>query len=112
MAIRVYKPMTNGTRQRSALTSEEITKTTPEKSLTVTKTKTNGRNNQGKITVRHRGGGAKRKYRIIDFKRRKDNVPARVVSIEYDPNRSANIALISYKDGEKAYIIEIGRAHV
>ena len=105
MAIRVYKPMTNGTRQRSVLTSEEITKTTPEKSLTVTKTKTNGRNNQGKITVRHRGGGAKRKYRIIDFKRRKDNVPARVVSIEYDPNRSANIALISYKDGEKAYII-------
>ena len=105
MAIRVYKPMTNGTRQRSALTSEEITKTTPEKSLTVTKTKTNGRNNQGRITVRHRGGGAKRKYRIIDFKRRKDNVPARVVSIEYDPNRSANIALISYKDGEKAYII-------
>ena len=105
MAIRVYKPMTNGTRQRSVLTSEEITKTTPEKSLTVTKTKTNGRNNQGKITVRHRGGGAKRKYRIIDFKRRQDNVPARVVSIEYDPNRSANIALISYKDGEKAYII-------
>ena len=105
MAIRVYKPMTNGTRQRSVLTSEEITKTTPEKSLTVTKTKTNGRNNQGRITVRHRGGGAKRKYRIIDFKRRKDTVPARVVSIEYDPNRSANIALISYKDGEKAYII-------
>ena len=105
MAIRVYKPMTNGTRQRSVLTSEEITKTTPEISLTVTKTKTNGRNNQGRITVRHRGGGAKRKYRIIDFKRRKDNVPARVVSIEYDPNRSANIALISYKDGEKAYII-------
>ena len=105
MAIRVYKPMTNGTRQRFVLTSEEITKTTPEKSLTVTKTKTNGRNNQGRITVRHRGGGAKRKYRIIDFKRRKDNVPARVVSIEYDPNRSANIALISYKDGEKAYII-------
>ena len=105
MAIRVYKPMTNGTRQRSVLTSEEITKTTPEKSLTVSKIKTNGRNNQGRITVRHRGGGAKRKYRIIDFKRRKDNVPARVVSIEYDPNRSANIALISYKDGEKAYII-------
>ena len=105
MSIRVYKHMTNGTRQRSVLTSEEITKTTPEKSLTVTKTKTNGRNNQGRITVRHRGGGAKRKYRIIDFKRRKDNVPARVVSIEYDPNRSANIALISYKDGEKAYII-------
>ena len=105
MAIRVYKPMTPGTRGRSVLTSDEITKSTPEKSLTVTKTKTNGRNNQGKITVRHRGGGAKRKYRIIDFKRRKDDIPARVVSIEYDPNRSANIALISYKDGEKAYII-------
>ena len=105
MAIRVYKPMTAGTRQRSVLTSEEITKTTPEKSLTVTKTKTNGRNNQGRITVRHRGGGAKRKYRIIDFKRRKDGVTGRVAAIEYDPNRSANIALISYKDGEKAYII-------
>ena len=105
MAIRVYKPITAGTRQRSVMTSEEITKTTPEKSLTVTKTKTNGRNNQGKITVRHRGGGAKRKYRIIDFKRRKDGITGRVTAIEYDPNRSANIALISYKDGEKAYII-------
>ena len=105
MAIRVYKPMTAGTRQRSVLTSSEITKSTPEKSLTVTKKKTNGRNNQGRITVRHRGGGVKRKYRIIDFKRRKDDIPARVTSIEYDPNRSANIALITYKDGEKAYII-------
>ena len=105
MAIRVYKPMTAGTRQRSVLTSEEITKTTPEKSLTVTKKKTNGRNNQGKITVRHRGGGVKRKYRIIDFKRRKDGITAMVSAIEYDPNRSANIALITYKDGEKAYII-------
>ena len=105
MAIRVYKPMTPGTRQRSVLTSEEITKTTPEKSLTVTKKKTNGRNNQGKITVRHRGGGVKRKYRIIDFKRRKDGITAMVSAIEYDPNRSANIALITYKDGEKAYII-------
>ena len=105
MAIRVYKPTTNGTRQRSVLTSEEITKTTPEKSLTVTKKKTNGRNNQGKITVRHRGGGVKRKYRIIDFKRRKDGITAMVSAIEYDPNRSANIALITYKDGEKAYII-------
>ena len=105
MAIRVYKPMTPGTRQRSVLTSEEITKTTPEKSLTVTKKKTNGRNNQGKITVRHRGGGVKRKYRLIDFKRRKDGVTALVSAIEYDPNRSANIALITYKDGEKAYII-------
>ena len=105
MAIRVYKPTTNGTRQRSVLTSEEITKSTPEKSLTVTKKKTNGRNNQGKITVRHRGGGVKRKYRMIDFKRRKDGVTAAVTAIEYDPNRSANIALLTYKDGEKAYII-------
>ena len=105
MAIRVYKPMTPGTRQRSVLTSEEITKSTPEKSLTVTKKKTNGRNNQGKITVRHRGGGVKRKYRLIDFKRRKDGVTALVSAIEYDPNRSANIALLTYKDGEKAYII-------
>ena len=105
MAIRVYKPMTAGTRQRSVLTSEEITKKAPEKSLTVTKKKTNGRNNQGKITVRHRGGGVKRKYRLIDFKRRKDGITAIVTAIEYDPNRSANIALITYKDGEKAYII-------
>ena len=105
MAIRVYKPMTAGTRQRSVLTSEEITKKAPEKSLTVTKKKTNGRNNQGKITVRHRGGGVKRKYRLIDFKRRKDGITALVTAIEYDPNRSANIALITYKDGEKAYII-------
>ena len=105
MAIRVYKPITAGTRQRSVLTSEEITKSTPLKSLTVTKKKTNGRNNQGKITVRHRGGGVKRKYRLIDFKRRKDGITAIVSSIEYDPNRSANIALINYKDGEKAYII-------
>ena len=105
MAIRVYKPMTAGTRQRSVLTSEEITKKAPEKSLTVTKKKTNGRNNQGKITVRHRGGGEKRKYRLIDFKRRKDGITAIVTAIEYDPNRSANIALITYKDGEKAYII-------
>ena len=104
-SIRVYKPMTAGTRQRSVLTSEEITKKAPEKSLTVTKKKTNGRNNQGKITVRHRGGGVKRKYRLIDFKRRKDGVTAIVTAIEYDPNRSANIALITYKDGEKAYII-------
>ena len=105
MAIRVYKPMTAGTRQRSVLTSEEITKKAPEKSLTVTKKKTNGRNNQGKITVRHRGGGVKRKYRLVDFKRRKDGITAIVTAIEYDPNRSANIALITYKDGEKAYII-------
>lgn len=105
MAIRNYKPITPGSRQRSVLMSDEITKTTPEKSLVVTKKKTNGRNNQGKITVRHRGGGVKRKYRLIDFKRIKDNIPAVVASIEYDPNRSANIALLNYVDGEKAYII-------
>ena len=105
MAIRIYKPITNGSRQRSVLMSDEITKTTPEKSLVVTKKKTNGRNNQGKITVRHRGGGVKRKYRLIDFKRIKDGITAVVASIEYDPNRSANIALLNYKDGQKAYII-------
>ena len=105
MAIRVYKPMTPGTRQRSVLKGDEITKSTPEKSLTVPMKKTDGRNNQGRITVRHRGGGVKRKYRLIDFKRRKDEITAMVSSIEYDPNRSANIALITYKDGEKAYII-------
>ena len=105
MAIRVYKPMTNGTRQRSVLTSADITKATPEKSLVVTKKKTNGRNNQGKITVRHRGGGVKRKYRLIDFKRVKDGITAIVSAIEYDPNRSSNIALITYKDGVKSYIL-------
>ena len=104
-SIRVYKPMTAGTRQRSVLTGSEITKKTPKKSLTVPVKKTTGRNNQGKITVRHRGGGVKRKYRLIDFKRRKDGITAIVTAIEYDPNRSANIALITYKDGEKAYII-------
>ena len=106
MAIKSYKPMTNGTRGLTKLDySEEITKTTPEKSLVVTLKKKGGRNNQGKITVRHRGGGAKRKYRIIDFKRDKDGVIGTVSSIEYDPNRSANIALIKYADGEKRYII-------
>ena len=112
MAIRVYKATTNGTRQRSVLTSDEITKTTPEKSLVVTKKKTDGRNNQGKITVRHRGGGVRRKYRLVDFKRNKDGIKGIVQSIEYDPNRSANIALISYKDGEKAYIIAPKDLHV
>ena len=105
MAIRVYRPMTNGQRNRSVLTSADITKATPEKSLVVTKKKSTGRNNQGKITVRHHGGGVKRKYRLIDFKRRKDGITALVSAIEYDPNRSANIALITYKDGEKAYIL-------
>ena len=105
MAIRKFKPITNGTRNMSTLVNEEITKATPLKKLTK-KTKSNsGRNNQGKITVRHRGGGVKRKYRVIDFKRNKDGVIGTVASIEYDPNRSANIALINYADGEKRYII-------
>ena len=105
MAIRNYKPTTPGRRKMSALINEERTTSTPEKSLTVTIKKNGGRNNQGKITVRHQGGGAKRKYRIIDFKRNKLNVPGSVASIEYDPNRTANIALINYADGEKRYII-------
>ncbi len=105
MAIKTYKPTTNGRRGMTTLQNEEITKSTPEKSLVVTLKKSGGRNNQGKITVRHHGGGVKRKYRIIDFKRDKDGVVGTVASIEYDPNRSANIALINYADGEKRYII-------
>ena len=105
MAIKNYKPTTPGRRKMSTLVNSEITKSTPEKSLVVTIKKNGGRNNQGKITVRHHGGGAKRKYRIIDFKRNKLNVPGVVASIEYDPNRTANIALINYVDGEKRYII-------
>ena len=105
MAIKKYKSMTNGQRGMTTLKNEEITKTTPEKSLVVTIKKNGGRNNQGRITVRHHGGGAKRKYRIIDFKRNKDGIVGTVASIEYDPNRSANIALINYADGEKRYII-------
>ena len=105
MAIRNYKPTTPGRRGMSTLTNEEITKSTPEKSLTVTLKKNSGRNNQGKITVRHQGGGVKRKYRIIDFKRDKKDITGVVASIEYDPNRTANIALINYLDGEKRYII-------
>ena len=105
MAIKTYKPMTNGTRGMSKLVNTEITTDVPEKSLLVTLKKNGGRNNQGKITLRHRGGGAKRKYRIIDFKRNKDGVVGTVATIEYDPNRTANIALINYADGEKRYII-------
>ena len=105
MAIKQFKPNTNGQRKMSKLVNEEITKSTPEKSLTVRMTKNGGRNNQGKITVRHQGGGAKRKYRIIDFKGNKNDIVATVASIEYDPNRSANIALLNYADGEKRYII-------
>ena len=105
MAIRNYKPTTPGRRKMSSLVNEEITTNTPEKSLVVTIKKNGGRNNQGKITVRHHGGGEKRKYRLIDFKRNKLNVPGSVATIEYDPNRTANIALINYADGEKRYII-------
>ena len=105
MGIRKYSPYTPSRRHMTSSTFEEITKATPEKSLVVKLKKNSGRNNQGKITVRHRGGGATIKYRIIDFKRNKDGVPATVVGIEYDPNRSANIALLAYADGEKAYIL-------
>ena len=105
MPIKNFKPNTPGTRGMSTLVNDTITTSTPEKSLLVKKSKTGGRNNQGKITVRHIGGGVRRKYRVIDFKRNKDGVVGRVASIEYDPNRSANIALINYADGEKRYII-------
>ncbi|SHJ46079.1 50S ribosomal protein L2 [Hespellia stercorisuis] len=105
MGIKTYRPYTPSRRQMTGSDFSEITKTTPEKSLLASKSRTAGRNNQGKITVRHRGGGAKRKYRIVDFKRKKDGVVAKVIGIEYDPNRTANIALISYADGEKAYIL-------
>jgi len=105
MGIKKYSPYTPSRRHMTASTFEEITKSTPEKSLVVSLKKHSGRNNQGKITVRHRGGGSKIKYRIIDFKRNKDNVPAKVVAIEYDPNRTANIALLQYADGEKRYIL-------
>ena len=105
MAIKTFKSITNGTRNMSKLVNEEITSSTPEKSLLVSLKKNGGRNNQGRITLRHRGGGAKRKYRLIDFKRNKDGVIGTVASIEYDPNRTANIALIKYTDGEKRYIL-------
>ncbi len=105
MAIKKYKPTTPGLRGMTVSTFEEITATTPEKSLTVSLKKHAGRNNRGSISVRHQGGGNRRKYRIIDFKRRKDDIPATVKTIEYDPNRSANIALLSYADGTKTYII-------
>lgn len=105
MGIRKYKPTTNARRGMTVLTNEEITTTTPEKSLLAPLKKSGGRNNTGRITVRHIGGGEKRKYRIIDFKRNKDNINGKVATIEYDPNRSANIALIQYVDGEKRYIL-------
>ena len=106
MAIKSYKPTTNGRRDMTVLVyKEEITCDTPEKSLLAPVNGKGGRNNTGRITVRHQGGGAKRKYRIIDFKRNKDNIEATVKTVEYDPNRSANIALVCYADGEKRYII-------
>ena len=105
MPIKTYKPVTNGRRNMTSLTYEEITTNKPEKSLVANKKKHAGRNNQGVITTRHHGGGHKRKYRIIDFKRNKDGIPGKVATIEYDPNRSANIALINYADGEKRYIL-------
>ena len=105
MAIKKYKPTTPGRRGMTTLTFEEITKATPEKSLVVSQKSNGGRNNTGRITSRHQGGGHKQKYRIIDFKRNKDGIPATVKAIEYDPNRNANIALLYYADGEKRYII-------
>ena len=105
MGIKSFNPYTPSRRNMTTMERADITATTPEKSLTVSLKKNAGRNSQGKITVRHRGGGSRRKYRIIDFKRNKDGIPATVKTIEYDPNRTANIALISYADGQKAYIL-------
>jgi large subunit ribosomal protein L2 len=105
MAIKKYKPTSNGRRGMTTSDFAEITTSTPEKSLLAPLTRKGGRNNQGKLTVRHQGGGHKRQYRLIDFKRNKDGIPGRVATIEYDPNRSANIALINYVDGEKRYIL-------
>jgi large subunit ribosomal protein L2 len=105
MAIKIFKPNTPGTRNRGVASFNEITQTKPEKSLTFANHRAKGRNNQGRITIRHRGGGHKKLYRVIDFKRNKYNVPGRVMTIEYDPNRNARIALINYEDGEKRYIL-------
>ena len=105
MGIKTYKPYTPSRRNMTGSDFSEITKDRPEKSLVVSLKKNSGRNNQGKITVRHRGGGNRRKYRIVDFKRYKDDIPAKVTAIEYDPNRTANIALICYADGQKSYIL-------
>ena len=112
MAIVKYKPTSAGRRNMSTLSNDRITKSTPEKSLLAPLNKKGGRNNTGRITTRHQGGGVKQKYRIIDFRRNKDNVPAKVAGIEYDPNRNANIALLHYLDGEKRYIICPADLHV
>ncbi|MGH2412712.1 MAG: 50S ribosomal protein L2, partial [Microcystaceae cyanobacterium] len=105
MGIRIYRPYTPGTRQATVSDFSEITKTEPEKSLTKYKHNPKGRNNRGVITSRHRGGGHKRLYRVVDFHRDKHSIPAKVVAIEYDPNRNARIALLFYQDGEKRYIL-------
>lgn len=112
MGIKVYKPTSPGRRGMTVSTFEEITASAPERSLLQPLTKTGGRNNQGRLTTRHQGGGHKRMYRVIDFKRNKDGVPAKVATIEYDPNRTANIALLNYADGEKRYIIAPYGLHV
>lgn len=105
MAVKIYKPKTNGQRHKTSYTFEEITKTRPERSLIVVKKERAGRNSSGRVTVRHRGGGARRQIRIVDFKREKMNIPAKVSAIEYDPNRTARLALLVYADGEKRYIL-------
>jgi large subunit ribosomal protein L2 len=105
MAVKIYKPKTNGQRHKTSYTFEEITKSRPERSLIVLKKERAGRNSAGRITVRHRGGGARRQIRLVDFKRDKMNIPAKVAAIEYDPNRTARLALLNYADGEKRYII-------
>ncbi len=105
MAVKVYKPKTPGTRHKTSYTFEEITKSKPERSLTIIRKQHSGRNSMGRITVRHRGGGARRQIRLVDFKREKINIPAKVAAIEYDPNRTARLALLFYADGEKRYII-------
>ena len=112
MALRKFKPTSPGRRFMTVSAFEEITKTEPEKSLTGPLSKKGGRNNRGRITTRHQGGGHKRRYRVIDFKRRKDDIPAKVAAIEYDPNRSARIALLHYVDGAKAYILAPARLRV
>src|SRR6202521_2553595 len=112
MPVRRFKPTSPGRRFMTVSDFAEVTKSTPEKSLTEKLTKNGGRNNNGRITTRHQGGGHKRRYRIIDFKRLKDGVPAKVASIEYDPNRSARIALLHYADGAKAYILAPARLQV
>src|SRR5438874_8091218 len=112
MALRKFKPTSPGRRFMTVSTFEEVTKSKPEKSLTEPVKKTGGRNNYGRVTTRHQGGGHKRRYRVIDFKRTKDGVPAKVAAIEYDPNRSARIALLHYADGAKAYILAPARLRV